>query len=93
MVIKLEGLKLYVNSKDQYLGKKKTWKLFHLQLTTEIYMADEAEKKQAISREQTLLEQGSGLLCYRCNNRVNDNLEVLKYLQKGMEICCFSQVI
>lgn len=56
-------------------------------------MADEAEKKQAISREQTLLEQGSGLLCYRCNNRVNDNLEVLKYLQKGMEICCFSQVI
>lgn len=42
MVIKLEGLRLYVHPKDQYLGKKKTWKHFHLQLITEIYMADEA---------------------------------------------------
>lgn len=45
MVIKLEGLRLYVHPRDQYLGKKKTWKHFHLQLTTEIYMADEAEEK------------------------------------------------
>lgn len=46
MVIKLKGLRLYIHPKDQYLGKKKTWKCFHIQLTTEIYMADEAEKKQ-----------------------------------------------
>lgn len=46
-VIKLEGLRLYVHPKDQYPEKKKTWKQFHLQLTTEMYMADEAEKKQA----------------------------------------------
>lgn len=44
--IKLEGLRLYVHPKDQYPEKKKTWKHFHLQLTAEIYMADEAEKKQ-----------------------------------------------
>lgn len=46
MVIKLEGLRLYVHPKDQYLGEKKTWKHFLLQLTTEIHMADEAEKKE-----------------------------------------------
>lgn len=46
MVIKLKGLRLYVHPKDQYLGKKKAWECFHLQLTTEIYMADEAKQKQ-----------------------------------------------
>jgi hypothetical protein len=42
MEVKLKGLKLYVHPKDQYQGKKKTWKPFHLQLTSE----DEAEWKQ-----------------------------------------------
>lgn len=46
MVIKLEGLRLYVHPKDQQLGKKKIWKYFHLQITAEIYKGDEAEKKQ-----------------------------------------------
>lgn len=45
-MIKLKGLRLYVHPKDQYLRKKKTWKGFHPQLTTEIYMADEAKQKQ-----------------------------------------------
>lgn len=46
MVIKLKRLRLYVRPKDQYLGRKKAWKHFHLQLTTEVYIAEEAKKKQ-----------------------------------------------
>ena len=46
MMIKLERLRLFVHPKDQQLGKKKIWKYFHLQITTEINKGDEAEKKQ-----------------------------------------------